>query len=88
VKLLLLCFCVSYFFWIKTNIEVQLGDNYKYYKISSILRGILGEKYTTYTWKIELEINLRQGVNQWYRCCTARPKRYTFAGTDIVPLGE
>jgi hypothetical protein len=39
VKLLLLCFCVSDFFRVKTSIEVQLGDNYKYFKNSSILRG-------------------------------------------------
>jgi hypothetical protein len=28
VKLLLLCFCVSDFFRVKTSTEVQLGDNY------------------------------------------------------------
>jgi hypothetical protein len=61
VKLLLLCFCVyDFFFWDKTSIEVQLGDNYKYYKISSILRVILRKKFTTYTWKTELKINFRQ----------------------------
>jgi hypothetical protein len=49
VKLLLLGFCVCDFFRDKTNIEVQLGDNCKYYKISSILTGSLGEKFTTYT---------------------------------------
>jgi hypothetical protein len=43
VKLLMLCYCVSDFFRVKTSIEVQLGDNY-IYKISSILRGSLGEK--------------------------------------------
>jgi hypothetical protein len=37
-----------------------LGDNYKYYKISSILRGILGKKSITHTGKIELQIKLRQ----------------------------
>jgi hypothetical protein len=60
VKLLLLCYCVSDFFRDKTSIEIQLGDNYKYYKISSILRVILREKITTYTWKTELKINFRQ----------------------------
>jgi hypothetical protein len=44
VKLLLLCFCVSDFFRVKASIEVQLGDNYKYYKNSSMLRGSLGKR--------------------------------------------
>jgi hypothetical protein len=38
------CVCVSDFFRDKTSIEVQLGGNYNYYKISLVLRGSLGEK--------------------------------------------
>jgi hypothetical protein len=37
-----------------------LGDKYKYYKISSILRVSLGNKFTTYILQIGLKINLRQ----------------------------
>jgi hypothetical protein len=38
-------FCYVFdFFQVKTSTEVQLGDNYEYYKNSSILRGCLGEK--------------------------------------------
>jgi hypothetical protein len=59
VKLFLICYCVSVFFF-GTKPVVQLGDNYKYYKISSILRVILREKIATYTWKTELKINSRQ----------------------------